>query len=207
MWADDGTPEQAAIDLGLPARNYTVDMGEVLLVGWFPGDSYNDANGAQASASALAWLDATLAAATKPCWIMCHFPLHDTVGGDVVAQWVSTAWGFYASSKVNSADSADILAILDSRPNAELWLSGHTHSNINTPGLFGLHNTGTREIACVNASAIASVDKAQSPWSEIRSAYVTREEAGLEVRWRDNGGGNWIGPADQPRVSLLTPTH
>lgn len=205
---DVRTVDQAAAALGLPARNYYVDLGFVYLVIVYPGDnqaSYN--NGAVFSASCLSWLDTTLQTLTdKDVWVICHFPIYDTVLGDTATHWTSTDSGFYVATLAHTADSSDVLALLDSYPQVKLWASGHTHSSLDTPGLFTMVNTGSRQVACVNASSVTMPNKNTDP-RPLHTMYVTwRDDSSIEIRPRNhNAGGYWDGVQMQ-RVTTLVPT-
>ena len=87
----------------------------------------------------------------------------------------------------------DIRAVLAKHRNAKVWLSGHTHSPLNAPGLImraPLPNR--RSIVSVNLSAIVGVGNKREPSDPIRSLYLTHLPGRFEIRFRDHGARKWI---------------
>ena len=90
----------------------------------------------------------------KTIWIACHWPLKDTVLGDAQPLYTSHMQSFYAKPDDR------IRALLAKYPNARAWISGHTHSPIDAPGLLTRAKLPRgRKIVTVNCSAIVGVGK------------------------------------------------
>lgn len=209
---DARTPAQAHAAWGMPAsQNYAVDLGYAKLCCVFPGDDYAAHNsGSFFSASSLAWLEAAIqSAGQKPVLVACHFPLYDTVAGtgaDSAVYYRSIDSGFYAATLARTTDSQDILDLLDAYPTVKGWLSGHTHSSVDAPGLLTMVNTGTRNIAHINSSAVVSVNKAGLQTSPINTMLVTYTEADqIEVRLRGHHAGGFWNTINGQRVTTMTP--
>jgi hypothetical protein len=169
------------------SRNWTVDLGFIRLIGVSPNDlEHPTSPRIILDEVTLTFLDDTLAAATNDCFIFCHAPLFGTVGGNIATHWISTEEGFYAQ------DPTDILAILDARTRAKVWVSGHTHSPLSTPDFVKLHSCGTRNIVAVNSSAIYYTGRtAQQNSDPICSVFLTYDPPNVEVRARDHGARVW----------------
>lgn len=198
IYNDVRSPEAAATALGLPARNYTIDLGFVVIVVVFPGDSFAAFNsGSHFSAGSFAWLDATLAGlADRDVWIACHFPLYDTVAGldaDALIYKRSVDSGYYvAVSGVNHDNSDAVLEMLEGHTCVKAWISGHTHSSLGAPDIFTTVNIGARQIPHVNVSSVVPNDKAISPLTQLNTMYLTHRPDGIEIRPRlHSGGGSW----------------
>jgi hypothetical protein len=145
---------------GFNARNWTFDLGPCLLI----STSYNAHNNVATkdpqytlAQAELDWLAAQIDAATKDCWIVCHAPL---AGGLAAA---SSSGGFAADP-----DTA-IRTLLDSRPRATCWFSGHT-----------------RNICNVNVSAIAYVNPGDDLTDPVNSIIATYRSGGVDLRIRDH---------------------
>lgn len=209
---DVRTPAQAHAAWGLPAsQNYGVDLGFAKMCCVFPGDDYATHNsGSFFSASSLAWLEASIqSAGNQPVIVVCHFPLYDTVAGagaDAGVYYRSIDSGFYAATIARTADSQDVLDLLDAYPNVKAWVSGHTHSSVSAPGLLTMVNTGTRNIAHINTSAVVSVDRAGLQTSPINTMLLTYTEADqIEVRLRGHHAGGFWNTINGQRVTVMTP--
>lgn len=129
----------------------------------------------------LDWLDATLTAATKPCWIFNHAPLF--TDDNTIGFWV--------------APDASVRSVLGKHTNAAAWFSGHTHWDLRVPSTFTLIPCGTRQVANVNVSAPVGVNHA-SP-TELSDAndpiYSVRLKPGshgeVNAYVRDHKLGCW----------------
>jgi len=210
VYLDARSPEAAASALGLPSRNWVEDLGFAYLVGIYPGDNQADYNnGSIFSAACLDWLEATLEShADKDVWIVCHFPLYDTVLGDVDTHWRSIDSGFFVADLDAKTDSSGVLSMLADYPHVKAWLSAHTHSDLATPGLFTMVTVGSRQIAHVNVSSLVPPDKGQAnPLSSLTTMYLTwRDDSSIEIRPRNFNGGGWWDTVGGYRVSILSPT-
>lgn len=187
------TPAEWAAAYGLASQNHVVDLGfaRLIVIG---ADSANNVMGA----ATLTWLDEQLDASTDPALIACHYPLYDTVGGDISDSYLSTENAYYAKP------DAELRTILADYPQAKAWLAGHTHSRLSNPGFVKAETVGGHVIASVNAS---------SPWYQgrdtslkhtpLQSVFVTYLGDRIEVRFRDHGGGTWVGRGDGVRIATV----
>ena len=178
------------------ARNRTVDLGFIQLVFVAP-----DSDTRTLTQATLDWLDATLAAATKNCWGVCHYPLANTHVGDTggaTPQWSS------AEANFQIGPDADLRAIANARTRLKAWLSGHTHTEPSVSGVnfTKLENVGTRTIACVNGSSLYYTGRSASVFDPIRSFYLTDVGTGVEIRPRNHGAASW-GSIGADRVTTL----
>ena len=122
----------------------------------------------------------------KTIWIACHWPLKDTVMGDKNRFYNSHMPSFYAKP------DDGIRALLAKYPNARAWISGHTHSPIDVPGLLTRAPLPRRrKIVTVNCSAVVCVGKKRDESDPIRSLYLTHFPGRMEVRFRDHGERKW----------------
>jgi hypothetical protein len=120
----------------MPGENYTLDLGVRLLVVISPVIA--GIGGTLASAT-LAWLDATLAAASKPCTIMCHYPLPNSVGH--YAPGLEAQIGAQDLFQIEPRDQ--LLAILATHAaKVGEWICGPTHSALDTVGLVNTYALG-----------------------------------------------------------------
>ena len=87
---------------------------------------------------------------------------------------------------------AQIRALLARNPNAKAWISGHTHSPLEAPGLITRAKLpGGRTIVSMNLSAIAGVGKVREQQDPICSLYLTHLPGKIEIRFRDHGARKW----------------
>lgn len=178
------TPAAWAAAYGLASQNYVVDLGFGRLIVIGPETATNTL-----TQGVIDFLDASLDASDDPAFVACHYPLYDTVTGDVADNYSSTESAFHAKP------DATIRAVLADYPQAKAWLAGHTHSRITAPGFVKEESIGGRTVACVNAS---------SPWYQgrstaakhtpIESVFFTYLEDRVEIRYRNHGAGVWTGP-------------
>jgi hypothetical protein len=207
------TPDQWATAYGTPGgtANYVTDLsiGVRLIAVTFdtiPGD----ASTIRLSDATMAWLDAQLTAAgSTPCFVACHSPLYDTVGGDTDFMVTSTDAGFFAlgGTSAPATDSEPILDLLASHPNAVAWISGHTHSPIEAPNIVTGITVGARTVAAINTSAVAYTGKIAPAWGRPCSPYITYLGDRIEVRWRDHFRKRWVAPHGNPAAAVMTVTY
>lgn len=191
------TPAQWAAAIGMPGKNYTVDLGLVLLVFVGPdGLAEGDSVTITLSQATLDWLDAQLTAATKDCWVVCHAPLKDTVVGSTSVVWSSAEAAFYAEPNTS------IRTILNNRTRAKAWISGHTHSPTTTTDFLKTENVGSRTIAAINCSGLQYVGRTNEWYDDLKTLYLTKTDSGIEVRVRNHGGGVW-GAINGAKVTTL----
>jgi 3',5'-cyclic AMP phosphodiesterase CpdA len=168
---------------GLASKSYTVDLGFAKLI--FVGHDGGYTLPLTLNATTLTWLTDQLASAGKPCFIVNHAPLANTVLGDITKVFSSAETYFKAEP------DADIRAVLNAQPNAKAWISGHTHSPIDTPGFIKSESVGTRSIISINCSALLSIGRTVEPSDPLITLYMTYTGSALEIRFRNHGAGIW----------------
>jgi len=190
------TPDQAAALLGLPAANYIQDVGDVRLIA-LALTVLPIGNSARmvVPPEALAFLDAQLGATTRPCLVLFHAPLAETVGvGDLATSFTSEEDWVKAHSDPAGGDGV-LRQILAAHPNAVAWISGHTHSPISTPGLVTTVDLGSHRIAAVNASGLWYTGRSIEAHDPLCGLLLSvLDEHTFEVRFRDHGAGVWTAP-------------
>jgi hypothetical protein len=86
------------------------------------------------------------------------------------------------------------------------WLSGHTHSHIEVPGLVVPVMAGSHKIIHVNASCIYYCGRASGPVGgpnhPLHTLAFTYYGGRAEVRFRAHGAGTWLGPVGQRVLSV-----
>lgn len=185
---------------------YSVDLGFVrlLMVGWNKTNNNN-----RLSASQMAFLNSEASAAgSQECWIVTHAPIYNSVTGPLAGKhsvYDSTIAGFYILG-VSDTQSADMLALIAGHSNIRAFFSGHTHSPIGSPGFMQSRTLGGKTVAIANASSLIwSYDDDKDQFVDLRSPYVTRDDNGIAMRFRDHGLATWVGPyagARELRVNL-----
>lgn len=182
------TPAKWAQVYGNPAPNFLIDLPYLRIICVAPdGDLPPDRSGTLSPAT-LAWLEQRLkrAPGKRDCWIACHWPLHRTVLGDPRKLYTSEMRHFHAKP-----DGA-IRALLGRNPNAKAWISGHTHSPLDAPGLVTRAKLPRgRTILAINLSAIAGVGKVREQKDPICSLYLTHLPGKVEIRFRDHAARRW----------------
>ena len=176
-----------AKEYGYKSHNYVIDLPFLRIVAVSPDRDHPKERGGMLSKTTIAWLDQRLKHAEgRDCWVACHWPLYKTVMGDSRKVYTSAMQSFYAKP------NAQIRAVLARHPNAKAWLSGHTHSPLNAPGLITRAKLpGDRSIVHINCSAIVGVGKTRDPEDPVCSLYVTQLPGKLEVRFRDHRARAW----------------
>ncbi|MGY1618128.1 metallophosphoesterase family protein [Geodermatophilus sp. SYSU D00691] len=179
------SPDAMAVKLGLPAKNYMVDVGDVRVL--CIGPSSQPDGRLTLGPADLGWLDGVLAVTTRPCLIAFHAPLWETVGGP--PGWHS------GEPTIHAWPHPEIRQLLSGHPNAIAWLSGHTHAPIETPGAITSVDVG-HSLAAVNCTGLwyTSPDhtEAHDPLRGLLLSVL--DEHTLEVRFRDHGAGVWTTP-------------
>jgi 3',5'-cyclic AMP phosphodiesterase CpdA len=171
---------------GQRSQNFTVDLDFVQLVVIGPNRSERGRRAGRLSVATLTFLERELAEAGKDCWIACHWPLFRTVMGDPRRHYTSAMAAFHAKPVER------IRELLRRQPNAKLWLSGHTHSPLSSPGLIKRVRLGPRRsVVAINASALVGVGKRRNPRAPLCSLFLTHRPDGVEVRSRDHRAGEW----------------
>jgi Calcineurin-like phosphoesterase len=176
---------------GYRSKNFVIHLPfrlRIIVIG--PDRDYPAERSGTLSKATLSFLDRELRSHhAYDCWIACHWPLYRTVLGDSRTLYTSAMKNFYAKPNRN------IRAVLARHRNAKAWLSGHTHSPLQAPGLVtraGL--PGGRSILSVNLSALAGTGKVRESTDPICSLYLTHRPGAIEIRFRDHRRGAWIAP-------------
>jgi len=176
------------------SRLMSVDLGRFILLLISP-DSMTEADVSKIrlSTTALSWLDAQLAAATKPCLIGHHAPLAGSHGG-----WNPSSAAPMHTGMVGGDDDTPIRAVLAAHDTAWAWISGHIH-NRPYESLFikEQHTSGVTSptVACVSASSFDynghTAPPVASDW--CTSTLITIPASGdrIEVRCRDHKQQEW----------------
>ncbi|MQW78126.1 hypothetical protein GHK92_19850 [Nocardioides sp. dk4132] len=202
-------PEEHAAALGLPGSMWTAEIERmgVTIVGVLPGtDTAAHNSGSQFTSERLARLDSTLAGIDGDVWIACHFPMHDTVNGsasDPAIRKRSVTSGYYVATTGATSNSNAVLEMLDDHSNVKAWLSAHIHADLTADRLLTTVSTGSRGIAHINTGAVAPLEVAQSPRSQINTFYLTKVEGGIEVRVRGHHAGGYWESIGGRRVTLV----
>ena len=174
-------------------RHWTRDLPFCRLIGLTQQNIAHDPEWMTLESADLAYLTAALEGTDLPCVIVYHSPLYDTVtaGGPVN----SLSPSFFAHP------DAAIRAILNSHPNAYLWVSGHTHTPISDPRILTMVDVGDRAIVHLNCSAIGYVYGLTVGTSPLISPVVTFDAARVTVRWRDHAAGAWLSELNLPDLA------
>lgn len=180
------TPAAWAKAYGNKAPNYVIDLDFLRIIALAPDRDLPKERSGTLSPSTLGWLEQRLKNAGRDCWIACHWPLFKTVMGDPERVYNSEMQSFHAKP------DGQIRALLARHPNAKAWISGHTHSPLEAPGLITRARLpGNRTIVSINLSAIVGVGKVREPEDPICSLYLTHLPGKIEIRFRDHRAGRW----------------
>lgn len=178
----DRTGAAAQAAWGFNTLNWTHDLGPVLLLGISP-DAHTGPGGNGSdptitfSQTTIDWLAAQLDAATKECWVFAHAPLTGVIGG--LGEWAAQPY-------------QTIEAMLDTRPAATAWFSGHTHTDFDNLNIVTVKALASRSIINANCSAIGYVNPVDDPVNDpVRSLLATHREGGVILRVRDHNGRYW----------------
>lgn len=211
-------PNTVAAAYGMSAATYTYDVefARLIVLGPVPFWDLGSLPAAiGVSQTTLDYLTARLndAPAGLPCLIVCHAPLSGTVAGGSTVGYPSTGAEYHVTGP-NLTDDSEVRAVLNAHSNAKAWICGHTHTQLDTAGLFTTVNVGSRSIAHINCSSPHYTGGLSSPpptdaykkqWGAITSLYVNVYSDHLDVRVRDHGAGVWTGP-NGVRTTTLTPS-
>jgi 3',5'-cyclic AMP phosphodiesterase CpdA len=182
---------------GQRSQNFTVDLGFVRLVVIGPNRSEPGRRAGHLAAATLSFLERELSDARTDCWIACHWPLLRTVMGDPRLHFTSAMDAFHAKP------DEDIRELLRGKPNAKLWLSGHTHSPLSAPGLIKRVRLGPRRsIFAINSSALVGTGRRRDPRAPLSSLYLTHRPGRIEIRARDHRAGLWRNIRGHPVVEV-----
>lgn len=147
----------------------------------------------------LAYLDAQLGDTSLDCVIVTHGPLMNTV----VGSYFDSTMRFFASHPDD-----EIRAILAAHPNARAWISGHTHSPLETTDLVKAEPVGNGHlITAINAGAVAyqggkPADPGEPAAQPNYSCFITVTDGAIELRVRDHLTGGWSAINGAPVVTV-----
>jgi 3',5'-cyclic AMP phosphodiesterase CpdA len=183
------TPTEWAKAYGYRSKNFTIHLPFLRIIAVAPDRELPKEKSGKLSKATLAFLERELDSNRDfDCWVACHWPLYRTVlGGPNLYTSITTSF--------HAQPDAEIRAVLARHRNAKAWLSGHTHSPLQAPGLVtrtGL--PGRRSILAVNLSALVAVGKTKEPSDPVCSLYLTQLPGKIEIRFRDHRKGAWIAP-------------
>lgn len=191
------TPAQWAKAYGYRSKNFTIHLPFLRIIAVGPERELAKERSGKLSKATLAFLERELSATDLDCWVACHWPMYRTVLGDQHKLYTSETSGFHAQP------DAEIRALLARHRNAKAWLSGHTHSPLNAPGLVTRTPLpGKRSILAVNLSAIVATGKTREPDDPICSLYLTHQRGQIDIRFRDHKRQAWVAPHKRKVVSV-----
>jgi hypothetical protein len=187
-------PDVAAQALGMSFANFIYDLPWARFIVIAPNGQEDDGfTPLPFTSTRLDWINTQLVGASgKPCFIVCHWSLYDTVeafGGTT---------GSYDAGYYALVDS-EIRSLLADNVNAKGWLSGHTHSPLGAPGLVKSVDLGSHRLVAINASAPTYTGGGGNFSSQLATMYLTVTSGKVAVRFRDHGAGIWC-PAGPERV-------
>jgi hypothetical protein len=187
---NERTATQWAKAYGYRSKNFTIHLPFLRIIAVGPDRELEKERSGKLSKATLAFLDRELGRNRDfDCWVACHWPLYRTVLGDTNKLYTSETTGFHAQP------DAQIRAVLARHRNAKAWLSGHTHSPLQAPGLVTRAALpGRRSILAVNLSGLVAVGKKKEPSDPVCSLYLTQLPGKIEIRFRDHRNGAWIAP-------------
>lgn len=172
---------------GRRSKNFVLDLSFTRILAVAPDRNFPGERAGLLSPATLAWLERELDRSPGDCWIACHWPLSGTVLGDPKRLFTSAMRSFHAKP------DGELRALLARHRKAKAWLSGHTHSPLNAPGLVTRARLSRRRtILAVNLSALIGVGKTRKPGDPLRSVYLTHRPDSIEVRFRDHRDGKWV---------------
>ena len=181
--------DAAAVLMGMPGKNWVVDLGYAVLIGF-----YIRAWGRLAEeAPDFGWLADTLDEHEgRTCMVVAHPPIRGTIT--------------HNAAEMLTADDATLRSIIEYMPQLKVWLCGHTHSPLIKPVVQNVR-VGSRLIAQVNGSALLNTAPATAldRWDPLRTLYVTVLDDRIEVRFRDHGAHAWIGGSVESRAVQVLP--
>lgn len=191
VWNGVRTDAQWAAAWGRPGRVYAQDLSDlVTVVTCPPGPTTGEL-------SAIATL---ATAAVLPVVLVAHRPIKGSIGSPSSTfgnQPDTNAAGVYTTPNI------EYRAMLDSTPAIKLIVCGHTHNAMDAPNLMARQNVGSRDIAQINAGALAYTNVSKGSMSDpLPSLYVTWLSSSVEIRVREHGSGVWLAPAGQKLTTL-----
>ncbi len=191
------TGDACATRYGFSGRNWTLDAGFAKLIGVSPQQlnlaGANEFTSITLDTTALNFLDAELANATKDCIVFAHAPLWNSVlqaSGET--QYDSTQANFWLRPSSHDGANPSVEGILNSRPRAKCMVTGHTHSAMHATGLIKSHNLGSRSIVTINGSALFYVGQGKDFVTDpLKTMFLSWNPPNIEIRVRNHGARCW----------------
>jgi hypothetical protein len=188
------TCDAAATAFGYNARNWTATIaGVAKLIGVSPA-TYPAVGGADEGTcaldtTALTYLDTELGNTSLPCIVLVHAPLQNTV----ISPTTGLNAGYSSDEAVFSLDpDATVRSTLNAHSTAKVVAGGHTHSRMSATGFVKLESVGTRNVVCVNSSAVRGQSRPPDLLDPILVVAVTLTTANVEVRVLDCRIRRWV---------------
>lgn len=136
----------------------------------------------------LTYLDRQLGETSRDCVIVTHGPLMNTV----IGSYFDSTMRFFATHP-----DEEIRAILAAHSNARAWVSGHTHSPLETTDLVKAEPVGNGHlITAINVGSVAyqggkPTDPSEPAAQPNYSCFITVTDDAIELRVRDHLTGGW----------------
>lgn len=207
------TGTAAMTAFGMPSLNWAVNVSaDIRVIGISPETVPVAPNigrmvyrTSAAPNNALSFLDAELAAADRDCLILAHAPLADTVIDPIMDTAVSNMYDSKTSRTApgvvtvdfraygpNNTNDSEIRTILNNRPRARMWVSGHTHNHPYYANCIGTTSVGTRSVTFVSIPAVYFVAPLSQEYDPLWGFYLTvTRDGSWEARLRNHGAGHW----------------
>lgn len=192
------TAAQWATDIGLTGPNNAHDMGDLRVLTMAPDfwvtNNYADPSEAwfTLSDATLDWLDAELAADTRPTFLAAHMPLNEQTPGAQAAY-------------------PRLEEIIGGYPQVVGWLSGHYHNGITTPNWATTITVAGRSLFAVCGPGGGGGQSQAGPaygggqWaSSSYSTFMTLlDDHTLDIRFRDHLARRWVSAGAATATHLL----
>jgi hypothetical protein len=140
----------------------------------------------------IAWCDVRLGETDRQCVIFFHAPLFQTHG-----PLDGSAFSSYdpAGRWVAHAGEDTIEAMIARHDNIVAWVSGHSHSVVDEVDIVKQMTHGTTVFAAINAASPSSANPDRGRQNNmIATCLLSIYPDRIEVRYRDNGAGQWLDP-------------
>jgi predicted phosphodiesterase len=172
-----------AAAMGMPGKDFTHDIDHIRLIS--PAVEAEQTN-LTLTAAQLSWMEEQFAAlGGRHGYVLHHVPLKNTVLGDTSQVFASTQAHFYTHP------DATVRALLAEYPDVKAWISGHTHSPKDTPGLLKVESVGGHTIACINAGSPHYIGLGETYTDPMHVLYLSCYEDRIAVRPRNVGAWAW----------------
>lgn len=158
---------------GFTQHNTVTDIGGLRVIAISPDDwPFVHVSPMSLPKATTDWLDAQVAATTKPVLVLTHPPLKEHHPGHM-----------------DDDTAARIASIIANRPNLVAWASGHRHCDIQTDlNHVKAVSYGARTIACINGPAAGGQpqNSVNDPWdAPLYATTISYRPGRVVVRWRN----------------------